>query len=42
MEKNGPDIKAIVEKIGLDNLIALFPHLAACAATYLEAQPKKS
>ena len=40
LTKNGPDIKAVVDKIGADNIVALFPEFAKCAETYAAAQPK--
>jgi hypothetical protein len=40
LEKNQTDIKAIVDKIGLEALLALTPHFLAIAKTAQEVQPK--
>jgi hypothetical protein len=40
-QKNGLDIEAIIEKVGLPTLIALLPHIIAIYAT-VEAQKEPS
>jgi len=39
-EKNSADLEAIVNKIGVANLIALLPHIVAILETVQAAQPK--
>ena len=39
-EKNGADLEAIVNKIGVTNLIALLPHIVAILET-IQAQPPR-
>jgi hypothetical protein len=40
LAKNGPDIEAIIAKIGVPTLIAIAPHLWAIFATIQAAPPK--
>ena len=41
LQHNGADVKAIVEKVGLDNLIALAPHFGAILKTLDQAKTEK-
>ena len=37
LEKNQPDLKAIIAKIGIDGLFELMPHITAILKTVQEA-----
>ena len=40
LEKNQPDLKAIIAKIGIDGLFELMPHITAILKTVQETQSK--